>query len=73
MKNMNEFDVSISKSDIKFLPFRNFLPLRNEALAMMTSIVWNKVLITINKRKNLQKSTRKCLLDIADMIIFEKN
>ena len=38
-----EFDVGFYRSSMKFLPFRNFLPLRNEALAMLTAIVWHKV------------------------------
>jgi len=27
---------------MKFLPFRDFLPFRNEALAMITAIIWHR-------------------------------
>eukprot|EP00828_Plagiopyla_frontata_P026718 TRINITY_DN34875_c0_g1_i1.p1 TRINITY_DN34875_c0_g1~~TRINITY_DN34875_c0_g1_i1.p1 ORF type:complete len:376 (-),score=54.28 TRINITY_DN34875_c0_g1_i1:57-1184(-) len=42
LENTSQFDVLLYKSDMKFLPFRNYLPIRNESLAMLTSIAWNK-------------------------------
>ena len=37
-----EFDVSYYRSNYKFLPFRNFLPFRSEAICMISVIFWNK-------------------------------
>ncbi|EAR94381.2 EF hand protein (macronuclear) [Tetrahymena thermophila SB210] len=41
-QNETEFQVGLYRSSLKFLPFRNFAPLRNEALSMMTAIVWQQ-------------------------------
>mmetsp|Transcript_8660 Transcript_8660/g.1171 ORF Transcript_8660/g.1171 Transcript_8660/m.1171 type:complete len:139 (+) Transcript_8660:1568-1984(+) len=38
----SKFDVGSVRTSMKFLPFREFLPLRNEALAMITAIIWHK-------------------------------
>jgi len=42
-QNETEFQVGLYRSSLKFLPFRNFAPLRNEALSMITALVWHQV------------------------------
>ena len=40
--DIHGFELQLCKSSIEFLAFRQFLPLRNEGLTILTSIFWNK-------------------------------
>jgi len=40
--DIHGFDLELFKIHQEFLPFRQFLPLRNEGLTILTSILWNK-------------------------------
>jgi hypothetical protein len=42
LASKTELDVSFYRSNYKFLVFRNFLPFRAEALALISLIFWNK-------------------------------
>lgn len=42
LASKTELDVSFYRSNYKFMVFRNFLPFRAEALAMISLIFWNK-------------------------------
>lgn len=43
LKDVTEFDITYYKHTVKFLPFRKFLPFKNEALGMIQIIIWNKI------------------------------
>ena len=43
MFSYDELDVSMHKLTSSFLPFRNFLPLRNESIALISIITHYKV------------------------------
>ncbi len=45
LMNLKEFDITYYKHTVKFLPFRRFLPFKNEALGMLQILIWYKVRI----------------------------
>jgi len=85
LKSYDQLDVSTYKLTFKFLPFRNFLPIRNEALAIVSMItqhrekcpsVYSDLILALTRYSNLRneyenlRKYKKGLITTSSLYFF---